>query len=79
MVVSRTVGRCVSTSLKISMAALSLDGCRGLLVTQNVSKSVECEVGETAELVQEEFGAVVAGGEQGAGEGGVFLGPEVDG
>ena len=28
------------------------DGCRGLLVTQNVSKSVDCEVGETAEVVQ---------------------------
>ena len=55
------------------------DGCRGVLVTQNVSKSVECEVGESAELVQEEFGSVVAGSEQGAGEGGVFLGPEVDG
>ena len=55
------------------------DGCRGLLVAQNVSKSVECEVGETAELVQEEFGSVVAGSEQGAGDGGVFLGPEVDG
>ena len=26
-------------------------GCRGLLVTQNVSKSVECEAGETAEFV----------------------------
>ena len=27
------------------------DRCRGLLVTQNVSKSVECEVGEAAEFV----------------------------
>ena len=26
-------------------------GCRGLLVTQNVSKSVECEVGEATEFV----------------------------
>ena len=26
-------------------------GCRCLLVTQNVSKSVECEVGEAAEFV----------------------------
>ena len=26
-------------------------GCRGLLVTQNVSKSVECEAGEATEFV----------------------------
>ena len=28
------------------------DGCRGLLIAQNVSKSVECEVGEAAEFMQ---------------------------
>ena len=55
------------------------DGCRGQLVTENVSKSVECEVGEAAEFVYEELGAVVAGGEKGAGEVGVLLRPEMDG
>ena len=54
-------------------------GCRCLLVTQNVSKSVECEVDEAAEFVQRQVGPMVAGGEQGAGEAGVFLGPEMDG
>ena len=28
------------------------DGCRGLVIAQNVSKSVECEVGEAAEFMQ---------------------------
>ena len=44
-------------------------GCRGLLVTQNVSKSVECEA---AEFVEQEFRSVMAGCEQSAGEVGVF-------
>ena len=44
-----------------------------------MSKSVECEVGETAEFVYEEISTVVTGGEQGAGEVGVILGPEMDG
>ena len=50
------------------MAALSL-----------TDASVECEVGEAAGFVQQQVGPMVAGGEQGAGEGGVFLGPEMDG
>ncbi len=54
-------------------------GCRGRFVTQNVSKSVECEVSEAAEFVQQTIGTLLAGGEQGAGEVRVFLGPEMDG
>ena len=54
-------------------------GCGGLLVTQDLSKSVECEAGEVAEVVDETFRAVVAGGQEDPGEVGVFLFPEVDG
>ena len=51
---------------------LESHGCRGLLVTQDLSKSVECEAGEVAEFVDEAFRAVVAGGQAGAGEAGMF-------
>ena len=55
------------------------DGCRGVLVTQNVSKSVECEVGEVAEFLDETLRPVVAGGQEDPREVGVFLAPEMDG
>ena len=55
------------------------DGCRGVLITQNVSKSVECEVGQVAEFVDDAFRPVLAGGQEDPGEVGVFLVPEVDG
>ena len=54
-------------------------GSGGFAVAEDLSKSVECEAGEVSELVQETVGSVVAGGEEGTGEAGVFLGPEVDG
>ena len=54
-------------------------GCRGLLVAQNVSKSVECKVGESAEFVDYLVGALLAEGEEGAGEVREGAGPEVDG
>ena len=50
-------------------SGFELYGCRGWLVTQNVSKSVECEA---AEFVEQEFRSVMAGCEQSAGEVGVF-------
>lgn len=54
-------------------------GCRGLLVTQDLSKSVEREVGKIAEFFDETLRPVVAGAQENPGKAGVFLAPEVDG
>ncbi len=54
-------------------------GGGGVFITQQVSKSVDCEVGEIGELVEEAVGFLLAGVEEGAGEVRVLTGPEVDG
>ena len=51
----------------------------GFVVAQDLSKSVDCEVGEVAEFVDEAVGALLAQCEEGAGEVGQGAGPEVDG
>ncbi len=49
----------------------------GLVVAEDLSKSVECEVGQVAEFVDNAVGALLAEGEEGAGEVREGTGPEV--
>ncbi len=55
------------------------DGGGGILVTQQLSKSVDCQVGEVTQFIENAFGPRVAAVEEGAGEVGVVAGPIVDG
>jgi len=57
---------------------LEAGGGGGIFVTEEVSKSVDCQVGEVGELVEETIGLLLPGGEEGAGEVGVLAGPEVN-
>ena len=49
----------------------------GVLVAENLSKSVDGEVGQVAEFVHNAVGALLAQGEEGTGEIGEGTGPEV--
>ena len=51
----------------------------GLVVAEDLSESVDGEVGESAEFVDYLVGALLAEGEEGAGEVREGAGPEVDG
>ena len=50
----------------------------GLVVAEDLSKSVDGEVGQVAEFVHNPVGALLAEGEEGAGEVREGAGPEVD-
>ena len=55
------------------------NGGGGGFVAQQLSKSVDCQVGQVAEFVGEAVGALLTEGEEGAGEVGERSRPEVDG
>ncbi len=57
---------------------LESGGGGGVRIAQNLSESVARQLAEIGEFVEEQFGAVLPGGEQGAGEHSVVLAPLVD-